>query len=97
MPRGEDALVAKRVPIKAVSKVRGDEYEHDVVLYFITSGHIKNSWILSIEGTPGNWYMSTLLENFQKKGVPEYIWIDWGTRWSCTNWRKVLGEAVKLI
>lgn len=54
-----------------------------------------NKWVLVIEGTPGRWYISTLLENDQK--FPDGIAIDFGQKWYCTNFQEVLNEAKDLI
>lgn len=50
-------------------------------------------WVLRIEGTPGSWYLSTLLE-----GSPtNTIWIDLGQDWKCINLLEILREAVRSI
>lgn len=51
-----------------------------------------NKWVLSIEGTPSKWYMSSMLD-YTNVG----IWIDAGQKWSCNNILEIIAEAKELI
>lgn len=53
---------------------------------------VKINWILHYEGTPGRWYVSTLLEN-----VSDKISIDAGQGWNVVNHSEVMKEALSLI
>lgn len=68
---------------------RGKEYK---VILELGSQKGVPAWILKVVGTPGEWYMSTLLG----EEVPEAIAIrfpDWGI----LNFSDVMREAVTLI
>jgi hypothetical protein len=53
-----------------------------------------HKWVLSIENTPGKWYMSTLLESDKYSSG---ISLDFGQNWNCDNFQEVLNEAKELI
>lgn len=53
----------------------------------------KNDFTLRIQGTPGQWYMTTLEQN----PLRDRIAIDFGQNWYCTNFGAVMAEAVKLL
>jgi hypothetical protein len=99
MPRDE-VLVSKDLDVLAISTYQGEEYPYSVRLDFVTAGYSKTlnyKWVLIIEGTPGQWFMSTLMERVGKSGLQESIWIDMGRRWKCINFREVLEAALEEI
>lgn len=51
-----------------------------------------NKWVLSIESTPGKWFMSSLLDYTNVN-----IWIDAGQKWSCNNILGLIEEAKELM
>ena len=68
-------------------------YRYAVWLLFDHSEPMGWKWILRIDGTPGSWYMSTILEG----GIRDKISIDYGQRWDCINFREIMQEAITLI
>jgi len=51
--------------------------------------------ILSVEGTPGSWYISTLMEHgsfYRNKAV-----IDGGQNWTVDNWDEVSKEFLEIL
>lgn len=56
----------------------------------------NREWVLRIENTPASWYMKTLLED-RRGGWPMTISIDFGQKWSCTNFGEVLKAAMIAI
>ena len=73
--------------------IKGD---HAVILSQSVSHRedFKDKWVLSIEDTPAVWYLSSLLKDDQKG--PD-IFIDLGQKWRCTNFDKIMKEAISLI
>lgn len=72
-------------------------YEYWVILERKTSKWMPTAgpqWTLIVDGTPGRWFMSTLMNS---ENNLEEIWIDYGQRWKITNFGDVLREAVTLI
>jgi hypothetical protein len=57
------------------------------------AAEFSNRWVLRIKGTPGSWYMSTLLE----RGVQSQIALDFGQGWMCTNFAEIMREAMDNI
>jgi hypothetical protein len=53
----------------------------------------NNDWVLRITGTPGSWYMTTLEDG----GPKDFIWIDFGGNWLCTNFAAVMDEAIEAL
>ena len=73
---------------------RGEKiHEHNVhIIQGKPVGEDKfNGLILSIEDTPGYWYLSTLLEEPSALNYNE-IAIDGGAKWYCTNWQEIAKE-----
>lgn len=70
-------------------------HQYDVWLEFHPSEVMGWKWVLRIDGTPGHWYMSTLLEGGYPRG--NLASIDYGQNWNVTNFGEVLEEAVDLI
>lgn len=82
---------------KLKTKARDNHgYSYDVWLVFDHSDVMGWKWLLRIEGTPGHWYMSTLLEY---GGYPrgKFISIDAGQGWNVINFDEVMAEAIELI
>jgi len=52
-----------------------------------------DGWILVIDGTPGQWFLRTLLESPQQSK----IWIDVGQRWAWGNPQEVVSDAVMTL
>lgn len=53
-----------------------------------------HKWVLGIEGTPGHWWMSTLLEEGRILGT---ISVDAGQKWDIINFGDVMREAIERI
>lgn len=59
--------------------------------------------VLSIESTPGSWYVSTLLENYDKDSEKDtssdfdYFVIDGGQRWIAYNKHSIMKELIQVI
>jgi hypothetical protein len=66
-------------------------YEYDVYLDLTKD---SKKWVLHIDGTPGHWYMSTLLEGDWKR---DRIAIDHGQGWYVENFRDIMIEAIDKI
>jgi len=105
-----ESEISPRVHLKtkAVSEDRnGKKYEHDVYLRFDERGIVEFSAILVIDGTPGQWYLSTLLEDFADSLKSDgfdgsyltfgSIAIDGGQRWIWTNVNDVMREVFKSL
>lgn len=81
-----------RLPIKATSN--GDKYSYAVLLRKDNYGTGKI--VLRLEGTPGQWYLETLL-NRESRGDRDYIAIDFGQNWIWTNPNEVLEVAKEYV
>ena len=88
-------MIAKTLVMKVLKTYARDNrgHVHQVVLELKTNvlPDFDHKWILRIEGTPGHWYMSTLLER------PFHGPISIHGDWSCENFGDVLKEALTLI
>lgn len=80
---------------KAYSKEspHGDIYTHNVQL---TQGKpigndMFNGIVLSIQNTPGSWYLDTLY-NFHNPSSTEYDTMSIYGNWICTNWSDIMDE-----
>lgn len=70
-------------------------YSYEVVLTETDHpGFTKTDWVLKIQSTPGQWYLTTLEERPNRGPV---ISIDHGARWACTNFDAILAEAQALL
>lgn len=58
----------------------------------IEDSRYGNGPVLVIDGTPGSWYVKTLIDNFFPKGLA----IDFGQGWVCTNINDIISELRKL-
>ena len=99
MPR-DDILVSKDLDVLAVATYQGEEFYYAVHLEFVARSSVeklRDKWVLVIEGTPGQWYMSTLMERIGKSGLQKTIRIDYGRRWKCINFHEVLEAALEEI
>jgi hypothetical protein len=108
----EQMVAKKKLTTKAKDN---HGYEYDVYLYMnnLPTGWVNPSlindeefhnemcfkWVLRITGTPGGWYMSTLLggDKYATAHVGSTISIDFGQDWNCINFDEVLAEAKQLI
>lgn len=83
--KGEEVVYTLNT--KAISE---GEYEYNVN---ITKANDK--YVLSIENTPGSWYLETLLDE------PNALYFDTlsidGNDWKIGNWREVAKELKELI
>lgn len=52
-------------------------------------------WVLSVENSPGSWYVKTLLglDHFSNGPTGDFIWLDWGQKWSVSGMSKAITEA----
>lgn len=88
------AEIRKVLPVQARS---GSGHLTDAVLILQkeSSGWPKreeneNRWILHIEGSPGQWYVSTLIEDAIKLGGPPgRLSIDMGQNWWVENYDEI--------
>lgn len=48
------------------------------------------SLVLHIDSTPSGWYLSDLLDQYKSR---EFLWIDMGQDWRCTNIDQILDEV----
>lgn len=55
-----------------------------------------NGVILSIEDTPGSWYVDTLYE-FHNPPAIEYNTMSISGNWICTNWGEIMSELKKWV
>jgi hypothetical protein len=56
-------------------------------------------WVLSVDNSPGSWYLKTLLGlgHFSNGPTGDFIWLDWGQRWSVSGMAEVIKEAVDYL
>ena len=66
-------------------------HHYDVV---IKSSRYSKGPVLSIEDTPGQWAIDTLLD---RGSYPDGLFIDIGQNWKCGNMNQILDELRKLI
>jgi hypothetical protein len=85
--------ICKKLNVKAKDN---HGYQYDVELVLRESKYWGYKWVLVIKGTPGSWYMTTLLytDYGPQRGM---IYIDFGQRWCCTNFDEVFSEAKRNI
>ena len=85
--------VRKQLNVRAVDNF-GHTYAVELVLQH--SKHWGWKWVLVVTGTPGRWYMTTLME---AADVPlrDRIYVDYGQRWMITNFDLVMKAALKEI
>jgi len=98
--------VTVKVPVKARDN-HGHEYDVIVFRGGMSAGKSRNpetgkleytenrEWVLRIDGTPGSWYMKTLLERPVTRSSS--MALDVGQGWTCLNFSEVLQAAVKTI
>jgi hypothetical protein len=82
--------------ITGYERYPGDTSTHDVVVYrdLRDRDMFDGEPVLRVDGTPGGWYLATLLE----KGVenqPQTMYIDYGQGWVLWNYREVLNAALQ--
>jgi hypothetical protein len=91
--REQEILYTLKTKAKTTS---GDKvYEYDVVFYKGEYDDEYGGLVLSIETTPGSWYLSTLLENDNIRYQDE-ISIS-GSDWMCDNWKDVISEVFEIL
>jgi hypothetical protein len=54
--------------------------------------HKDKGWVVHIDGTPGSWYLSTLL-NKEWGDVSDTIYVDYGQQWAVTGMLEVIRKA----
>lgn len=86
---------APKVLATLTTKVRtstrgGPEHEHPVM---VLAGDL--GYILRIDGTPGSWYLSTLVSD--KGVIVDAIAVDFGQGWNAYGMRAAVCEALALI
>jgi hypothetical protein len=82
---------------KAITFGREKPYYYNVnILYFDKPSMIKNGYdyVLSIQGTPGSWYVKTLLEGNSKHSN---IFSIQGDDWYCDNWQDIYKELIEIL
>jgi len=88
--RGKDIVYTFRTKAITHSKNRDYEYNVNIILSEDKYSDKFGKFILSVEGTPGAWYLSTLIENdsfSHNKAI-----IDGGQNWTIDNWDEVSKE-----
>jgi len=87
-----------KLKVKAIDDV-GNKFQ-------VTLERGEQGIVLSIEKTPGRWYMSSLLnlEALPNRGaggarleLPNELAIDFGAKWYCVNMKSVMKAALKRI
>lgn len=82
---------------KAITHGENKDYEYTVkILQGKSEFHDDfDHMILSVENTPGSWYLSTLMEHdsFHKS----YAVIDGGSNWTIDNWDKISKEFFEIL
>lgn len=82
---------------KTLTTKARDNYGHTYAVILVEKdnqfGQGKKDWVLKIDGTPGQWYITTLEEG----GFRNRIAIDLGQRWYCINLDAVMVEALVLL
>jgi hypothetical protein len=92
-------LITTEVDVRKQLKVTAQDnhgYSYPVELVLRHSEYWGYKWVLVIKGTPGSWYMTTLLDDGYGP-QRSMIYIDFGQRWCCTNFEEVLAEAKRNI
>ena len=84
------------------TKAKSGPYEYNIHLlqgdprYDKTNGHSYNGLILSIDTTPGSWYVATYLHYSPNSKYSNTISIS-GNDWICTNRREITEELLEWI
>ena len=88
--RGKEIVYTFKTKAKTYSKTEVYEYNVNILLSEDEYSNKYGAFILSIEGTPGSWYLSTLIEGdsfSHDKAI-----IDGGQNWTIDNWSEVSKE-----
>jgi len=89
--RGEEIIYTLKT--QAISTSVSNTYKYNVnILETEDIGHGK--YTLSIETTPGCWYVSTLMENDRRYSKSFSIQ---GDDWLCENWRDIMKELIEIL
>lgn len=64
-----------------------DNHGHEYGVTLRDGAGFGRSPIVSIDGTPGKWFMSTLIAHRDNR-----LSIDYGQGWYCTNWNEIAEE-----
>ncbi len=58
-----------------------------------------SDWVLSVENSPGSWYVKTLLglDGLTSNPTGDFIWLDWGQKWSVSGMAPVISEAMDYL
>lgn len=93
--RPSEKPLQKTLPIEATIVCRGHEScdPEPVYLQLTSCDTMGTKWVLKIGNTPGQWYVSTLLEDMDRK----WIAIDSGQGWSCTNINAIIQSVLAHI
>lgn len=94
MSVAEETVVDVRKPL-AVRAIDNFGHNYAVELVLQHSTHWGYKWVLVVKGTPGRWYMTTLLD--ADDPTRDRIYVDYGQRWMITNFDKVMEAALKQI
>jgi len=75
----------------------GKQYRHPVYLIGGDPKYapIYNGVVLSINNTPGSWYVDTLMEGNARNS--NIMYIDFGQKWICSNWSEIMKELNEWI
>ena len=78
--------MATHMPHKLNAKAT-DNHGNEYAVYMVAR---ENQPVVTINGTPGSWYLSTLLGHNGNE-----LSIDLGANWTCTNWNEIRDEIAK--
>ena len=101
MSKDDQIHHVKTVPVTAHTTSGGQNRVYDHAVNLVLNWEYR--WVLVIDGTPGQWYIETLLLGWPEPDeakvikVPETMSIDAGQEWIVLNWREVMTAAIKEI
>ncbi len=86
--KGDNVIYTLKTKAKSISNTKTYEYNVNIL-------NSKNGLTLSIETTPGAWYIKTLLEepsalNYDKLSIS-------GSEWMCDNWSDIAKELIGVL
>jgi hypothetical protein len=93
--KSRDKEIVYTFKTKAVSS---GNYEYPIHLlegnpkFDTTNGISYNGLVISIDKTPGSWYVATFLHNQPGSQYGNDIMIDAGQNWKCTNKQEIIKE-----
>lgn len=96
---GVEFINGHEVVYKLQAKAISGKYEYNVYITKTdppgndeTNGYSYDGLCLSIDNTPGTWYLATFLHYNPREEYRDNIVIDGGQNWICTNGREIVKE-----